>query len=582
MNGFARKKEATHDFSTASRLPLRSGVRQVDGDLSPSQPSALYTFTLRKSQSVRATLDQLDRDSALTLLDESGARIATSQRRGTQAETLRKSLGAGIYYIEVKGRGRGPALETNYRLKLVTRGAKGKERGFPRSDSPIPDMTGSGNASLDQAGNSRFKARELGVLEGLNTYMDWVGKKDTLDYYRFSLDEQNLFSLSLRDLSDDADLTLMDRSGTILQESIKPRSRTELISKVLAPGDYVIRVTRYSGRTPYTLAANASSNIPQAFDSAVGYGLVDAAAAIASMVGQTPVSSSSGQPFSIQTQEQAWNADLVNAPQVWSQGFTGKGVTVAVLDSGVDFKHLDLNDNIWTNTGEIAGNGIDDDGNGFIDDSRGWDFVGNTNNPLDRNGHGTHVAGIIAAERNGVGTVGIAPDATIMPIRVLDDAGNGSVTGIARGIYYAIEHGADVINLSLGGNSPTLLLRNAIRDAVNQGVVVTIAAGNESLSVPAYPAQYAKDWGIAVGAVDRDGNFAYFSNQAGQTPLDYVVAPGVGIYSTMPGDRYGYLSGTSMASPHVAGVAALILEANPSLTPDEVDALLVSTTRAIA
>jgi subtilisin family serine protease len=579
MNGFARKRQAKLNVSEASHLRLGSGSRRVDDELSSDRRSDLYSFTLRKSRSFRATLNRLDHDVALTLFDESGARLARSQRQGSQPEKLRDRLNSGTYYIEVSGRGKAP--ETDYRLRLVTHRARNKNQ---RSKwTPIsPDMTLTGNASTDQAGNSRFTAQNVGKIDGTHAFTDWVGKADTIDYYKFSLGSKSFLSLSLSDLSDDADLALMDRSGTILHESIRPGSRSEFLSKSLDSGRYFIRVTRYSGQTSYTLALDANSVIPPSFDSKVGYGLVDAAAAIASIVTPSLSTSSGAQTFNAQNQGQFWNADLINVPDVWNQGFTGKGITVAVLDSGVDFNHVDLNDNIWINAGEIAGNGIDDDGNGFIDDVRGWDFVGNNNNPMDQNGHGTHVAGIIAAESNNIGVTGIAPNASIMPLRVLDDVGNGTVTDIAKGINYAVANGADVINLSLGGNSPTLLLRNAIRDAVNQGVFVAIAAGNEARNTPAYPAQYARDWGIAVGAVDRGSNFAFFSNQAGSSPLDYVTAPGVGIRSTLPGDRYGDLSGTSMASPHIAGVAALVLNADPTLTPDEVETLLISTTQATA
>ncbi len=581
MNGFVRKKRVKRSFNEASHLRLGSGSRQVSDSLLPENHSELYSFTLRRSRALRATLNHRQHDAVLTLFDESGARVAKSRQRGGRAEKLRERLQAGFYYIEVKGRGRDRTSSIDYRLQLSTHRKRTKQQ-RSRNENRIPDIARSGGASLDVAGSSRFTARNLRHLDGTHGYSGWVGKADTIDYYKVSFRESHVFSLSLSNLSNDADLALIDRKGTIVHEGIRQGSRNEFISEVVAPGRYFVRVTRYSGQTTYTLTLNADPNVPPSFDSRVGYGLVDAAAAIASVMGQSPSSLSNTQTFSSQSQEQSWNAAMIHAPTVWNQGFTGKGITVAVLDSGVDFRHVDLNDNIWVNAGEIAGNGIDDDGNGFVDDVRGWDFVANTNNPMDRNGHGTHVAGIIGAERNSIGVTGIAPDAAIMPLRVLDETGNGTVTAIARGIQYAVSNGADVINLSLGGRSPTLMLRNAIRDAVNQGVVVAIAAGNDARGEPAYPAQYAKDWGIAVGAVDRGSHFAHFSNQAGPTPLDYVVAPGVGIQSTLPGDRHGYLSGTSMASPHIAGIAALVLDANPMLAPNEIDSLLINTSRAIA
>jgi subtilisin family serine protease len=299
--------------------------------------------------------------------------------------------------------------------------------------------------------------------------------------------------------------------------------------------------------------------------------LVDAAAAVAGAVGE-----SSPFPEVAELGGNNWGLDGVNAPEAWAQGYTGQGVVVAVVDSGVDYNHSDLSGNIWVNSGEIADNGVDDDGNGFIDDVRGWDFFDGDNDPMDSDVHGTHIAGTIAAENNGFGVTGVAYNATIMPVRVIDSEG-GTISDIAAGIRYAADNGADVINLSLGGYFPSTEREEAIRYASDRGVVVVMAAGNEGASQPVYPARYATDWGIAVGAVDSNKTLANFSNRAGATPLDYVVAPGVDILSTTPGNSYQSFDGTSMATPHVAGVAALILSANPNLTPAEVESLLTQT-----
>jgi subtilisin family serine protease len=195
---------------------------------------------------------------------------------------------------------------------------------------------------------------------------------------------------------------------------------------------------------------------------------------------------------------------------------------------------------------------------------------------MDSDVHGTHIAGTIAAENNGFGVTGVAYNATIMPVRVIDSEG-GTISDIAAGIRYAADNGADVINLSLGGYFPSTEREEAIRYASDRGVVVVMAAGNEGASQPVYPARYATDWGIAVGAVDSNKTLANFSNRAGATVLDYVVAPGVDILSTTPGNSYQSFDGTSMAAPHVAGVAALVLSANPNLTPAEVESLLTQT-----
>lgn len=349
-------------------------------------------------------------------------------------------------------------------------------------------------------------------------------------------------------------------------------TNSQLSFVVEADVHYIIRATSFAPRVTgdYTLTTTTYT-LPEGYNSNFGYGLVDAAAAVAGAIGQ-----SSPFPEVADLGGNSWALDMVNAPEAWAQGYTGQGVVVAVVDTGVDYNHSDLSGNIWVNSGEIPDNGIDDDGNGFVDDVRGWDFVDGDNDPMDLDAHGTHVAGTIAAENNGFGVTGVAYNATIMPVRVIDTEG-GTSSDIAAGIRYAVDNGANVINLSLGGNFTSAEEEDAIRYASDSGVVVVMAAGNEGDSQPVYPAYYATDWGIAVGAVDSNKTLADFSNRAGATPLDYVVAPGVDILSTTPNNSYQSFDGTSMAAPHVSGVAALILSANPNLTPAEVESLLTQT-----
>ncbi|MDB9521854.1 S8 family peptidase [Dolichospermum circinale CS-1225] len=307
------------------------------------------------------------------------------------------------------------------------------------------------------------------------------------------------------------------------------------------------------------------------YNSNNGYGLVNAGLAVSKAAGDGPyedVPNLGGNN---------WSADMIKAPTVWNKGYTGQGVIVAVIDTGVDFNHEDLKNNIWINTKEIAGNGIDDDGNGYIDDVRGWNFDNNNNNVLDNNGHGTHVSGTIAAENNGIGVTGIAYNSQIMSVKVLDANGSGSYSNITKGIYYAVDNGAKVINLSLGGDSPNDTLKSAIEYASSKGVIVVMAAGNNSESIPSYPARYAYNSGIAVGAVDQNNNLADFSNRSGSQEIAYITAPGVDIYSTVPNNQYANYSGTSMAAPHIAGVVALMLSANPNLTESQVRQILIST-----
>ncbi|MCF2147189.1 S8 family serine peptidase [Desmonostoc muscorum LEGE 12446] len=337
-------------------------------------------------------------------------------------------------------------------------------------------------------------------------------------------------------------------------------------------------VDTFRAQDDYTLNLNSSSYYPEAtatstgnYNSTNGYGLVNAGSAVSKAAGQNPFADVPNQGGN------NWGADLVNAPEAWKNGYTGKGVVVAVVDTGVDYNHEDLRNNIWTNTKEIADNGIDDDGNGYVDDNYGWNFSGNNNNTLDRNGHGTHVSGTIAGENNNYGVTGIAYDAKIMPVKVLNDSGSGSYNSIAKGIRYAVDNGANVINLSLGGTSSNRTLESAINYASSKGVVVVMAAGNDGDSSPNYPARYASKSGIAVGAVDRNNNMADFSNRSGTSQISYVTAPGVNVYSSVPGNQYDTYSGTSMAAPHVAGVVALMLSANPNLTDAEVRQIITET-----
>lgn len=267
----------------------------------------------------------------------------------------------------------------------------------------------------------------------------------------------------------------------------------------------------------------------------------------------------------------------IDAPQAWMIT-TGGDVIVGVIDSGVDYRHPDLADNMWRNPGEIPGNGIDDDRNGFVDDVYGWDFFSNDNDPMDGDGHGTHVAGTIAARGdNNVGVAGVNWQARIMALRFLGPTG-GTTSNAIRAIDYARTMGAHLTNNSWGGGGFSTALRDAIAATGEAGMLFLAAAGNDGQDtdrLPHYPSGYDLDNIISVAATDHNDRLASFSN-FGLTTVD-LAAPGVSILSTTPSNSYSLFSGTSMATPHVAGAAALVLALYPGTPPDLLKNALMST-----
>ena len=259
-------------------------------------------------------------------------------------------------------------------------------------------------------------------------------------------------------------------------------------------------------------------------------------------------------------QDYLWD---IQVPQTWDALPTMQEVLVAVIDSGVDTSHPDLINSVWQNPGEIGfdlsgldkkTNDIDDDGNGYVDDWQGWNMVAGNNNVSDDQGHGTHLSGIIAAGMNdNVGIVGAAPNARILPVKILDNTGVGTYAQAAEGIVYATDMGARIINLGFGGTGSSDLLQNAIQYALNHNVLVVAAAGNSGNATTYYPAGYPGV--LAVSAVAPDMSWATFSSSGQHISLS---APGLGIYSTLPGGTFGTFSGTSMSSAQVSGVAALL------------------------
>ncbi len=269
----------------------------------------------------------------------------------------------------------------------------------------------------------------------------------------------------------------------------------------------------------------------------------------------------------------------IGALDAWSLLPPSPGVlVVAVLDTGVNLDEPDLRDRLWSNADEVAGNGVDDDGNGYVDDVAGWNFAVETNDPGDDSGHGSNVAGIIGAEGdNGVGYAGVCDACSIMPLKNIGRDGFGYYTWWAASIVYAVDEGASVLNMSEYGSTPSPDLEAAVAYAEAAGVVVVACSGNTDDATPGYPATYASV--ISVGATDdRDWRASPFEWGGGSSygaSLD-LVAPGDLVYglSSFAGTYDWYWSGTSQATPHVAGVAALLLQVDPSFTTGEILRLL--------
>ena len=278
-----------------------------------------------------------------------------------------------------------------------------------------------------------------------------------------------------------------------------------------------------------------------------------------------------------------WYINTVDAPAAWDSTTSDSSQVIAIIDTGVDWDHPDLDDNIWTNWNEIPGNGTDDDGNGYVDDTRGWDWINSDNDPTDDNSHGTHVAGIAAAEsNNATGIAGIAWNARLMPLKMLQSSGSGSSSNLAIAIEYASDNGATILNMSLGSYANSGTVENALINAYVNSVLVA-AAGNDSRCIcndcPLCSTMFPAGYPFVLGVQCEGG----FSNTDPSGPIDFVsapvwnyelTAPGVNIMSTIPNGYRSY-NGTSMAAPIVSGICALAKSHNDTLWTDHLWAKLI-------
>ncbi|MFK7827128.1 MAG: S8 family serine peptidase [Oligoflexales bacterium] len=287
-----------------------------------------------------------------------------------------------------------------------------------------------------------------------------------------------------------------------------------------------------------------------------------------------------------------WGLEKIEAEKAWEVGKGSDSVLVGVIDTGLDYRHPDIRGNAWTNPGESgidkngvdkSRNGIDDDNNGFVDDFRGWDFVNNDNDPMDDNRHGTHCAGTIGAiGNNEKGVVGVNWNVSLVGIKFLSGSGSGSLSDAVKAIDYATELGVFLTNNSWGGRGYSQALYDAIERAQKADILFVAAAGNSGTNndeQPHYPSNYDLPNVIAVAASTIEDKLASFSQYGFKSV--HLAAPGKDILSTIPGGQYASFSGTSMASPHVAGAAALIKSIYPQLIGEQIKDKVLNTTDPI-
>lgn len=272
----------------------------------------------------------------------------------------------------------------------------------------------------------------------------------------------------------------------------------------------------------------------------------------------------------------SWGQTIIQADRLWAQGISGQGVVIGVVDSRVDYTHRQLSSRILVNSAEIPGNGIDDDGNGYVDDYYGQSFISD-DTARTESGHGTHVAGIIAADPSLGEVQGVAPKAKIIPAPFISGTGGGSLADAVLALQYVANRGAQIINASWGGAPCVQSLSNIFKELESKGVLIVVAAGNNGLDLdiyPEFPAAFRYSNQITVAASSGYDYMTSWSNR-GFATVD-IAAPGQSILSTLPGNNSGFMDGTSMAAPFVTGAAALLKSAFPLASAQEIKAAILS------
>ena len=489
-----------------------------------------YSFDL-----VGITLD----DPFLILRDANGSMITSDDDsgEGMGSRIIFSPESSGIFYLEASAYA--DQFTGKYSISAYENTIK---------PEPEPEPEDDHGATPDRSGSIAIGSSIEGDLEAAGD----------LDWFKVELEADKSYSFDLVGITlDDPFLILRDANGSMItnDDDSGEGMGSRIIFSPESSGNFYLEASSYADQFTgqYLISAEEAPPLPAGYSPENGYGHVSIKRSFEKLLG-------SSLDDAVELGGNLWGLDNIEAPEVWADsrnfsGVTGSGAIIAVVDTGVDLDHPEFEGRI----------------------TQGFDFVDNDNIADDGEGHGTHVAGTIAGENDGKGITGVAPDASIMPIRVLDDEGYGYTSDIIAGIRWAANNGADVINLSLGGGSFSQAMADAVAYASDMGSVVVMAAGNDAGRSPIYPAAHAETHGIAVGAVDQEKSLAGFSNRSGYTSLDYVTAPGVDIFSSIPNGNYDYYSGTSMAAPHVAGIAALLKSYDKSLTAEEIENLVTIT-----